>query len=253
MQWQIYKNPLGLLEISMDKGESVTAESGALVFMQGDIEVRTSTKIREQGFLSRLKSTFLGRESLFLNDYIARDKCTVGIAGAALGDIEAIEVNGSYILQSGAYIASTEGISMDTKFQGLTKGIFGTELFMLKILGKGTVFVNTYGGIVKKELKSNERMVVDNYHLVALDGNADYRVVKIGSWKTTILGGEGLGIELNGPATLYLQSKSAMEIKDEFSRLLEIDKLRRELQSQSQGPSFSWGKQNKQDWFKPNI
>lgn len=253
MQWQIYKNPLGLLEVKMDKGESVTAESGALVFMQGDVEVRTSTKIREQGFLSRLKSTFLGKESLFLNDYIARDKCTIGIAGAALGDIEAIEVDGSYIIQPGAYIASTEGISMDTKFQGLKKGIFGTALFMLKIVGKGTLFINAYGGIIRKELKSNERMIIDNYHLVALDGNADYNIVKIGSWKTTILGGEGLGIELNGPATLYLQSKSVMEIKDEFSRLLEIDKLKGEMQPRFQGPSFSWGKQDKQDWFKPNI
>ncbi len=252
MEWHVYKNPLGLLEISMNEGESITAESGALVFMYGNVEVKTSTKIREQGFFSRLKSTLLGRESLFLNDYIAKGKCTIGLAGSALGDIEGIEFDGSYIIQSGAYIASTEGISMDTKFQGLTKGIFGTELFMLKMVGKGTVFVNSYGGIVRKELKSNERMVIDNYHLLAIDGNADYRVVKIGSWKTTILGGEGLGIELTGPATVYIQSRSAMEIKDELTKLLGIDKLEERIKH-GQGASSSWGSRNQQDWFKPNI
>jgi uncharacterized protein (AIM24 family) len=55
MKWQILKNPLGLLEIDMENGESVTAESGALVFIQGDVEVKTSTKIMEAGVLQQVQ------------------------------------------------------------------------------------------------------------------------------------------------------------------------------------------------------
>jgi uncharacterized protein (TIGR00266 family) len=249
MKWQILKNPLGLLEIDMENGESVTAESGALVFIQGDVEVKTSTKIMEQGFFNRFKSVVLGGESIFLNDYIARGRCSIGLAGALLGDIESIYVDGSYIVQSRAYIASTGDIKMDTKFQGLTKGIFGTELFMLKLVGNGNIFVNAYGGVVKREVKNGERIVIDNYHLVAMDGNTNYRVVKIGSWKTFLLGGEGLGIEVVGPSTLYIQSRSEREIKDEFTRLLELDKLKREQ------PRSIWdkGKSDSKPWFQPNI
>ena len=36
-------------------------------------------------------------------------------------------------------------VDLDTKWQGFTKGLFGTELFMLKATGAGVVFVNTYG------------------------------------------------------------------------------------------------------------
>ncbi len=224
MEWRISKNPLGMLEVVMDRGEVITAEPGALVYMQGDVEVRTSTKIREQGFLSRVKSTILGGESFFLNDYVARGKCMLGFAGPMIGDIEGISVDGSYIVQSGSYVASTGSISLDTKFQGMVKGIFGTELFMLKVDGNGMLFVNAYGSLFRKELKEGERMVIDNYHLVAMSAATDYKVVKIGGMKTFILGGEGLGVEVKGPAVLYLQSKNKMELKGELTRLLELEK-----------------------------
>ena len=67
MQWHIHKNPLGLLEVSMKKGESIIAESEALVFMQGDVEIKTTTSIEEQGFFNRIKSNLVGKEPLFLN------------------------------------------------------------------------------------------------------------------------------------------------------------------------------------------
>ncbi len=226
MEWKVSKNPLGMLEVVMDRGEVITAEPGALVYMQGDVEVKTSTKIKEQGLLSRVKSTILGGESFFLNDYIANGRCMLGFAGPMIGDIEGIHVDGSYIVQSRAYLASIGNLSLDTKFQGMVKGLFGTELFMLKVDGNGLVFVNTYGSLFKKELKDGERIVVDNYHLVAMNATAEYKVVKIGGMKTLLLGGEGLGIDVTGPATLYIQSRNMLELKAELTRLLELEKYK---------------------------
>ncbi|GBC73922.1 hypothetical protein HRbin04_01331 [archaeon HR04] len=226
MEWKVSKNPLGMLEVVMDRGEVITAEPGALVYMQGDVEVKTSTKIKEQGLLSMVKSTILGGESFFLNDYIAKGRCMLGFAGPMIGDIEGIHVDGSYIVQSGVYLASIGSISLDTKFQGMAKGLFGTELFMLKVDGNGLVFVNTYGSLFKKELRDGERIVVDNYHLVAMNATAGYKVVKIGGMKTFLLGGEGLGIDVTGPATLYIQSKNMLELKAELTRLLELEKYK---------------------------
>ena len=75
---------------------------------------------------------------------------------------------------------------------GFSKGIFGTDSFMLKATGSGSIFVNAYGGIIKKELKESELMTLDNYHLVALSENSDYTVTKFGGIKSTIFSGEGL-------------------------------------------------------------
>jgi len=210
MEYEIVKNPMGLIQFSMNKGDKVTAEAAAMVFMRGNIE--TVTRMRKGGFLKSLKAAALGGESFFVNDFIANsDNCSLGLTGNTLGDIEVISVDEEFIVQSGAFVGSTGGLTLDTKWQGFTKGIFGSNLFMLKTVGTGDMFVNAWGGIIKKELKDGEKMILDNYQLVALSSRASYRVTKHGGFKTTLFGGEALVIEIVGPGTVYIQTKNIME------------------------------------------
>jgi len=210
MEYEIVKNPMGLIQFSMNKGDKVTAEAAAMVFMRGNIE--TVTRMRKGGFLKSLKAAALGGESFFVNDFIANsDNCTLGLTGNTLGDIEVIQVDEEFIVQSGAFVGSTGGLTLDTKWQGFTKGIFGSNLFMLKTVGTGEMFVNAWGGIIKKELKDGEKMILDNYQLVALSSRASYRVTKHGGFKTTLFGGEALVIEIVGPGIVYIQTKNIME------------------------------------------
>jgi len=209
------KNPMGLIEFTLNRGEKVTAEAAAMVFMRGNII--TETRMRKGGFLKSLKAAALGGESFFVNEFIAQeDGCTLGLTGNMLGDIEVIPVTDEFIVQSGAFVGSSGDLTLDTKWQGFTKGIFGSNLFMLKTVGTGDMFVNAWGGIIKKELQSGEKMILDNYQLVALSATADYRVTKHGSLKTTLFGGDALVIEIIGPGTVYLQTKNIME----FARAL---------------------------------
>ena len=206
---------MGLIEFTLNRGEKVTAEAAAMVFMRGNII--TETRMRKGGFLKSLKAAALGGESFFVNEFIAQeDGCTLGLTGNMLGDIEVIPVTDEFIVQSGAFVGSSGDLTLDTKWQGFTKGIFGSNLFMLKTVGSGDMFVNAWGGIIKKELQSGEKMILDNYQLVALSATADYRVTKHGSLKTTLFGGDALVIEIIGPGTVYLQTKNIME----FARAL---------------------------------
>ena len=215
LKYEIMKNPMGLIEFTLNHGEKVTAEAAAMVFMRGDII--TETRMRKGGFLKSLKAAALGGESFFVNEFIAQeDGCTLGLTGNMLGDIEVIPVTDEFIVQSGAFVGSSGDLTLDTKWQGFTKGIFGSNLFMLKTVGTGDMFVNAWGGIIKKELASGEKMILDNYQLVALSATADYRVTKHGSLKTTLFGGDALVIEIVGPGTVYLQTKNIME----FARAL---------------------------------
>ena len=210
MEYKIIKNPMGLIEFSMNKGDKVTAEAAAMVFMRGDIE--TNTRMRKGGFFKTLKTVALGGESFFVNEFTARsDNCTLGLTGNVLGDIEVIHVNEEFIVQSGAYVGSTKDLTLDTEWQGFTKGIFGSNLFMLKTVGSGDMFVNAWGGIIIKELKDGEKMILDNYQLVAMTSTATYKVTKHGGFKTTLFGGEALVIEITGPGKVYIQTKNIME------------------------------------------
>lgn len=201
---------MGLIEFTLNQGEKITAEAAAMVFIKGNI--KTETRMRKGGFLKSLKAAAFGGESFFVNEFIAEeDNCTLGLTGNMLGDIDVIDVNEEFIVQSGAFVGSTTDLTLDTKWQGFTKGIFGSNLFMLKTVGNGKMFVNAWGGIVKKKLESGEKMILDNYQLVALSSTAEYRVTKHGSLKTTLFGGEALVIEITGPGTVYLQTKNLME------------------------------------------
>ncbi|NDB46139.1 MAG: TIGR00266 family protein [Nitrososphaeria archaeon] len=233
MQFQILKDPMSILEVHMSKDESIIAEAGALVYLKGDIEIKTKMRAN---VLKTVKVSFLGSESFFVNEYIAKeDGCSLGLTGPPVGDIVEIPItpNDGYIVQSGSYIASTPGVEIDTKWQGFTKGIFGSEFFMLKVTGAGKVFCNVYGGVIQKQLAQGEQLTLDNYHLVALTLNSEYKVTKFGGLKSTILGGEGLVTQIMGPATIYFQTKNLKELID----LLGV----RNTQSETQGNNFSVG------------
>lgn len=214
MKFQILKEPMAILDVEMMSGEKITAESGAMVYMKGNLEIKTRT--REGGLFKKIKVTALGGESFFVNDYTAQGDCSIGLTGPPLGDIIHLDVKpgSGFIVQSGSYVASTQGVTLDTQWQGFTKGLFGSEFFMLKATGQGDMFLNAYGGIIKKDLAAGEKLTVDNYHLVALSEQATYRVNKIGGMKTTLLGGEGLATEVTGPGSIYFQTKNIREFID---------------------------------------
>jgi uncharacterized protein (AIM24 family) len=87
---------------------------------------------------------------------------------------------------------------------------------MLKVHGSGTLIVSSYGAIDEIELGPGETFTVDTGHLVTFTEGIGFRVRKVGSWKSTIFGGEGLVVDLTGPGTLTLQSRS----EDAFLRWL---------------------------------
>jgi len=231
MEFQILKNPMSILEAHLERGETVTAEAGALVFMKGDVEIDTRMR---GGFLQTVKVSILGSESFFVNRYTAKENgCVLGLTGPPVGDIVDIPVtkDHGFIVQSGAYIASTPDIDLDTKWQGFTKGVFGSELFMLKATGEGRLFCNAYGGIIQRHLADGEKMILDNYHLVALSLESEYRVTKFGGLKSTILGGEGLVTEIFGPADVYFQTKNLKE-------LIDLLGIRKHAETHGRQPSF---------------
>ena len=211
-----------MLVVKLEPNESVTAEAGAMTYMEPNINVKT--RKREKSLLGSIGLALLGRQSFFVNDYNAKSTPgEVAFVSAPVGDIEMLEVtpDQGYIIQSSSYIASTQNVELDIKWQGFTKGLFGQGLFMIKVSGEGKLFINTFGAIDKHTLDANQSLIVDNFHLVAFNAKCDYKVRKFGGLKSTILGGEGLVTEINGPGDVYIQTKNLREFVDWLWTLLE--------------------------------
>jgi len=216
-----YKPSYSMLVVKLEPNESVTAEAGAMTYMEPKIDVKT--RMRERSLLGTLGLTLLGRQSFFVNDYRAKKGAgEVAFVSAPVGDIETLEVkpNQGYIIQSASYIASTQNVELDIKWQGFTKGLFGQGLFMIKVKGEGKLFINTFGAIDKHTLEAGKSLIVDNFHLVAFSDNCDYKVRKFGGLKSTLLGGEGLVTEIRGPGDVYIQTKNLREFVEWLWTLL---------------------------------
>ncbi|MFN4046134.1 MAG: AIM24 family protein, partial [Acidilobaceae archaeon] len=81
------------------------------------------------------------------------------------------------------------------------------QLFWLKVSGRGTVFINSFGAIEEITLGVGERITVDNGHFVAMDANLRWDARKLGGLKTFIVGGEGVVFDIEGPGRLWVQSR----------------------------------------------
>src|SRR5436853_453973 len=72
-------------------------------------------------------------------------------------------------------------------------------LFLLRVTGPGDLVVSSYGAIREVPLVAGQVHVVDSGHMVAFTDGVQYNVRKFAGWKSTLLGGEGLVVELTGP------------------------------------------------------
>ncbi|WP_456454176.1 TIGR00266 family protein [Thermococcus sp.] len=203
MRYTINHRPsFSLLEVELSQGEAIQAEAGAMVHMSPTIKMETKAK---GGVFGALKRSMLGGESFFINTF--RGPGTLGLAPSYPGDIEGLEIDGTLYAQSGAFLASSEGIRIDTKWGG-AKTFFGREgLFLLKMSGRGMVFLSSFGAIYRKELH-NEHFVIDTGHMVAFTEGLDFKVRRVGGLKSTLFSGEGLVAEFHGTGTLYIQTRS---------------------------------------------
>ena len=213
MQVDIQASPaFAMGTIRLGAGESVKVEAGAMAAMSSGVEIATAA---QGGLLKGLKRSMLGGESFFINTFTATTGGEISVAPKLPGDIIHLPLaGGAMLVQSGSWIASDPSVEVDTKWGGAKTFFSGEGLFMLHCSGAGDMLVSSYGAIVERQLQPGEVYTVDTGHIVAFDEGVTYAVRKVGNWKSTILGGEGLVTDFTGPGRLLLQTRSSQELID---------------------------------------
>lgn len=226
MQYEIAHRPeFSMLAVHMNQGESVVAESGAMVAMTPQVDIKTSAR---GGVWKALKRAVVGGESIFQNTFTATaDGQHVKFSPPTMGDLVQYDLQGSMLLlQSRAYVASAPEVTLDTKWEGF-KGFFsGNGLFLLKVEGTGPVFFSTYGAV--QPIQVDGSMVVDTGHIVAFEPSLQYRVKSVGGMKSLFFSGEGLVAEFSGQGRVWMQTRRP-------SRLAEFLHPYRRVESSSSG------------------
>ncbi|MFT5689661.1 MAG: hypothetical protein ACI8PQ_002509, partial [Planctomycetota bacterium] len=161
--------------------------------------------------------------SFFLSTYTILDKepGEVGLAPVLQGQMISVGITPEipWMCTGGSWIGSSEGLLVDTRFQGL-KGLFtGESLSFLHLSGEGTMLISGFGRLT--EIEVDGALTVDTGHVVAFEESLTYKLSKAGgSWIHAWLGGEGIVMEFEGRGKLIVQSHNAKEFGSALGRRL---------------------------------
>lgn len=196
-------------KLTLDAGESITCEVGAMIAMSHGFTVETTSRNKGGGggIAKGLKRMFAG-ENFFLNHFTAtHPQQTLLIGPGLLGDIMHYPMTGgTLVVQGSSWLASAVGVEIDATWQGLGKALFSGEgMFWVKCSGRGDLFLNSFGSIYRIDVDGEH--VVDTGHIVAFEETLNFKVGKAGkSLIGSLLGGEGLVCKFSGQGKLYCQS-----------------------------------------------
>ena len=207
MKYEIrYKPAFAAIFITLNPGESITAEAGAMTSMDAQLSMQTQFS---GGLIPGLLKKFFGGESLFVNVFSneTQQPLTLVLTQSTIGDIERIDLSqGDICFQPGAYIAHTPGVKMGVQWAGFASWLAGEGLFKLRLSGGGRAFFGAYGGMTKKHVQGE--FVVDTGHLVAYEPQIQMGIKLAGGLFGSVTSGEGLVNRLSGEGDIYLQSRS---------------------------------------------
>jgi len=220
IDFEIKGQEMQFVEIELDPGESAVAEAGSMMFKHPDIEMTSifgDGSEQVGGFFDKLLGAgkrVLTGESLFTTVFThhGHGKARVGFASPYPGHILAIKldsVNGQLICQKDAFLCAAKGVSIGIAFQRkIMTGLFGGEGFIMQDLqGDGWVFVHVGGTTTVRDLAPGEELHIDTGCVAAYTGDMEFDVVKAGSIKSMIFGGEGMFFaRLTGPGRVWMQS-----------------------------------------------
>ncbi|MFQ5556546.1 MAG: TIGR00266 family protein [Acidimicrobiales bacterium] len=214
MELQVRHNPsFSVARALLGAGESIRAESGAMMAMAAD--TRLDAKI-EGGLVKGLKRSVLGGESLFITTATAGPQGGwIDLAPSLPGDLTVVSISPTtpLLVQKGSFLCAEQGVEIDTKWGGF-KSMFGGEgAFLLRASGQGEIVLSTYGALDRFTLQAGQEVVVDSNHMVAFSESVTMQLKKASdtAWKS-MKSGEGLVFLFTGPGELMMQSRNPDEI-----------------------------------------
>ena len=223
MRYEVEFSPsYSLLVVQLEAGESVMAEPGAMVAQQ-NVDLKTGTS--SSGIVGGIRRMLAG-ESFLVNQFTGDlGGGWVMLAPPSPGDIvgRGVQPGEEFFVQSGAFLASSGGLQLDSSFQGFRALFSGEGFFFLRARAPDvpeTIFFDSYGAIREVPVEPGREVIVDNGHLVAFTEGVDYSVGPVGGIRSMIGGGEGLVIRLRGSGSVWLQTRSLQTLADRLARYL---------------------------------
>ena len=227
LDYELIGDDLQAVIVSLDPGETVIAEAGAMMFMEQGIEMNTTLDPNKQGG-GMLGTLFQGAkrvltgDTFFITTFLntATFRRNVAFSSHFPGKIKPVDLaewGGVVIAQKDSFLCAPKGTQLDIAFtRRIGAGFFGGEGFILqRISGDGVAVLHASGATWEKTLAPGEVLRVDTGCIVAMDAQVEYDIKMVPGIKTALFGGEGLFFAtLSGPGRVMLQTMPFSRLAD---------------------------------------
>jgi len=216
MNYKIVGEPLPVVICSVEAGETMITESGAMSWMSPNMKMETTTG----GGLGKMFGRALSGDTLFQNKYTPQGgPGEIAFASCFPGSIRAFEIAPGHemICQKSAFLAAEAGVELSVFFQKkLGAGLFGGEGFIMqKLSGRGMAFVEIDGYAVEYDLGPGQSIIVDTGYLAAMDPTCSMEIVTVPGVKNMLFGGEGIfNTVIHGPGKIILQTTPVNKVAE---------------------------------------
>ncbi|MBO4927210.1 MAG: TIGR00266 family protein [Clostridiales bacterium] len=207
MQYEIKGDQLPVVVCTLNPGESMITERGAMSWMTSNMKMET-----QAGGVGKALGRMFSGESIFQNKYTAEgSQGLIAFASSFPGEIRALQIapGQSIIAQKSAFLAAEPGVELSIHFKKkLGAGFFGGEGFIMqKLSGSGTAFVEIDGSVVEYQLQAGQTMLLDTGYLAMMDETVSMDIEMVKGVKNIILGGEGMfNTKVTGPGRVWIQT-----------------------------------------------
>ena len=207
MQYEIKGDQLPVVVCTLNPGESMITERGAMSWMTSNMRMET-----QAGGVGKAFGRLFSGESMFQNRYTAEGGAgLIAFASSFPGEIRALNITpgNSIIAQKSAFLAAEPGVELTVHFKKkLGAGFFGGEGFIMqKLSGQGTAFVEIDGSVVEYQLAPGQSMLLDTGYLSMMEETVTMDIEMVHGAKNILLGGEGLfNTRVTGPGRIWIQT-----------------------------------------------
>lgn len=214
MDYSIEGEPLPVIICTLEDGETMITEKGAMSWMSPNMQMETTSN----GGIGKMFGRAFSGESMFVNRYTARGgNGLIAFASSFPGSIRAFNIapGQEIIAQKSAFLASTTDVELSIFFQKrVASGFFGGEGFIMqKLSGNGIVFLEFDGYVKEYELSQGQQIIVDTGYLAAMTAGCSIEIQTVPGVKNMLFGGEGLfNTVVTGPGRVWLQSMPVAQL-----------------------------------------
>lgn len=208
MQYEIKGTPLPVVICTLQGGETIETEKGAMSWMSPNMQMSTNAG----GGIGKAFSRAFSGESMFQNTYTAQGgPGLIAFASSFPGQILAIQISpqNTVIAQKSAFLARESSVDMSIFFQKkVGAGFFGGEGFIMqKFSGNGMLFLEIDGALIDYTLGAGQSMIVDTGYLAVMDGSVSVSVESVKGVGNVVFGGEGFfNTRVTGPGRVWVQT-----------------------------------------------